>query len=64
MKTDVFKFCQHNFQKKESQKHESLKEEGITNMETIMGLSYIAGLMSCLAIYEFCKLLGLVGALV
>ena len=63
MKTDVFKFCQHNFQKNENEKIELLREEGNINLELIIMVSYITGLMTCLLIYEVCKMMGLVGAL-
>lgn len=71
MNTDIFQFCEHNFQKEENKKKrkiikqkEKQKDKSIDNIEALMAFSYIAGLMTCLLIYEVCKMMGLVGALV
>lgn len=59
MKTDVFKFCEHNLEKKESYKAEHIREERNASMEFLLTMTFLAGCITMLGIFIVCKSFGL-----
>lgn len=60
MNTDLFKICQRNTKKIEEQKREEQRQWWNDSMSFLLTVAYIAGMLSCLAIYDVCHWVGLV----
>ncbi len=60
MNTDLFSICDGNADEMERLKEEEKRQERNDNMAFVLTLTYVAGLLTSLAIFDACHLIGLV----
>lgn len=60
MNTELFEICQKNTKRIQKMKEEEKRQWWNDSMSFILTIVYIAGMMTCLAIFDVCRLMGLV----
>ena len=60
MNTELFDICKRNRKKIEEKKREEQRQWWNDSVGFLLTMAYIAGMMTCLAIFDVCRLMGLV----
>lgn len=59
MKTDIFEFCEHNLEKKESHRAEYIREQRNENMEFLLYITFLGGCIATLGFFIVFKSFGI-----